>query len=89
MDEGELANLAVAPDLRGQGIAGALLDAMLSDASRRGITQVYLEVRESNTAARHLYAARGFGEIGRRKSYYRSPTEDALILRRTIDPPVN
>jgi ribosomal-protein-alanine N-acetyltransferase len=86
MDEGELANLAVAPDARGKGIGGALLDAMLSDSTARGIATVYLEVRESNAAARQLYATHGFEEVGRRIGYYRSPTEDALILRRTIKP---
>jgi ribosomal-protein-alanine N-acetyltransferase len=86
MDEGELANLAVAASDRGQGVGAALLDAMLDDASARGTLQVYLEVRESNAAARRLYASKGFEEIGRRKQYYRSPTEDALILRRTLKP---
>lgn len=86
MDEGELANLAVAPLLRGQGIGRALLDAMLADAKKRGIANVYLEVRESNVPARQLYSARGFAEVGRRKGYYRSPTEDALILRSTLEP---
>jgi ribosomal-protein-alanine N-acetyltransferase len=86
MDEGELANLAVAASDRGQGVGAALLDAMLDDASARGTLQVYLEVRESNAAARRLYASKGFEEIGRRKQYYRSPTEDALILRRTLEP---
>ena len=84
MDEGELANLAVSPAERGRGIGSALLDAMLADARGRGTAQVYLEVRESNVAARQLYAAREFEEVGRRKQYYRSPREDALILRRTI-----
>lgn len=84
MDDGELANLAVAPGDRGRGIGGALLDAMLVDASARGTSQVYLEVRESNAPARQLYAARGFEEVGRRKQYYRMPAEDALILRRTL-----
>ena len=84
VDEGELANLAVAPGYRGRGIGGALLDAMLADAGTRGITQVYLEVRESNVAARRLYAGRDFEEVGRRKQYYRNPMEDALILRRSI-----
>jgi len=89
MDEGELANLAVAPDLRGQGIGRTLLDAVLSDAESRGTAQLYLEVRESNQPARQLYATRRFEEVGRRKRYYRSPTEDALILRRTLKPKLN
>lgn len=84
MDEGELANLAVAPGDRRRGIGRALLDAMLGDAAARGTSRVYLEVRESNAAARQLYASREFEEVGRRKQYYRSPTEDALILRRTL-----
>lgn len=84
MDEGELANLAVAPGDRGRGVGRALLDAMLEDAASRGTSQVFLEVRESNVAARKLYTARDFELIGRRKRYYRSPTEDALILRRTL-----
>jgi [ribosomal protein S18]-alanine N-acetyltransferase len=86
MDEGELANLAVAPDCRGQGIGRMLLDAVIGDATGRGSSTLYLEVRESNAAARQLYASRGFEEVGRRKGYYRNPTEDALILRRTLRP---
>ncbi len=82
--EGELANLAVAPDQRRKGIARTLLDAMLNDATGRGVSEVYLEVRESNLAARHLYASRGFQEVGRRRRYYRTPEEDALILRLTL-----
>lgn len=84
MDEGELANLAVAPSERGRGIGGALLDAVLGDAASRGIAKLFLEVRESNDSARKLYEARGFEEVGRRKQYYRSPSEDALILRCTL-----
>jgi [ribosomal protein S18]-alanine N-acetyltransferase len=86
MDEGELANLAVAPDSRGKGIGTALLEAVTSDALGRGTSQLYLEVRESNSAARHMYEAAGFQEVGRRKGYYRQPVEDALILRRTLKP---
>jgi ribosomal-protein-alanine N-acetyltransferase len=84
LDEGELANLAVAPDARRRGIGRSLLDAMLDDAASRAVSRVFLEVRESNQAARHLYAQREFEHIGRRKRYYRSPVEDALILRRTL-----
>jgi [ribosomal protein S18]-alanine N-acetyltransferase len=83
-DEGELANLAVAADARRRGIGTALLEAVTGDALGRGTSQFYLEVRESNTAARQMYAAAGFEQVGRRKGYYRQPVEDALILRRTL-----
>ena len=80
-DESELANLAVAPGQRGQGVGGLLLDAALRDAHRRGAAAMYLEVRESNGVARALYASRGFEQVGRRRRYYRHPVEDALVLR--------
>jgi ribosomal-protein-alanine N-acetyltransferase len=86
LDEGELANLAVAPQTRRRGIGQALLDAVTSDALGRGTAELYLEVRESNSAARRLYEAAGFEQVGRRKRYYRQPEEDALILRRTLTP---
>ena len=80
LDEAELANLAVDPGIRGRGIGRLLLDAMLADARSRESARVFLEVRESNEAARQLYASRGFGQVGRRTKYYRGPEEDALIL---------
>ena len=85
LDEGELANLAVAPASRRRGIGRALLHAVLEDSRQRGVRELYLEVRESNVAARQLYASHEFEQVGRRKEYYRSPVEDALILRRTLD----
>jgi ribosomal-protein-alanine acetyltransferase len=81
-DEAELANLAVAPDARGEGIGRLLLDALLEAIETRGGATVYLEVRESNAAARALYLSRRFEETGRRKGYYDKPREDAVILRR-------
>jgi ribosomal-protein-alanine N-acetyltransferase len=82
MDEAELANLAVEPAARRRGVGSLLLDHMIDDAAGRGAARLFLEVRESNDAARRLYASRGFEEVGRRTKYYRSPDEDALILRR-------
>jgi ribosomal-protein-alanine N-acetyltransferase len=81
-DEGEIANLAVTPTMRRRGLAAALLDETLHEAERRGVANVYLEVRDSNDAARALYASRGFDEVGRRRKYYRMPAEDAVVLRR-------
>ena len=83
-DEGEIANIAVAPAARGRGIGAGLLDAALAEAVHRGATAVYLEVRESHAAARALYASREFATVGRRRNYYRKPPEDALVLRRDL-----
>lgn len=83
-DQGEIANIAVAPDERGRGVGRALLDSALGEAGARGISAVYLEVRDSNQRARELYASRGFEEVGRRRRYYRRPVEDAIVLRRTL-----
>ncbi|MEO8193663.1 MAG: ribosomal protein S18-alanine N-acetyltransferase [Gemmatimonadales bacterium] len=81
LDESEILNLAVEPALRGHGLGGKLLDAALSSAAERGVKSVFLEVRESNRPARRLYGSRGFEEISRRRGYYRTPVEDALVLR--------
>ena len=80
-DEAEIANIAVRKDLRGRGIGASLLDASLNEAQARGVSSVYLEVRESNAVARRLYASRGFRKVGLRRSYYRNPTENAIVLR--------
>ena len=82
--EGEIANVAVAPHARGRGIGGLLLDAAVRAAVECGAEALYLDVRESNARARALYASRGFVEVGRRRRYYRRPSEDAIVLRRAI-----
>ena len=83
-DEAELANIAVAPSVRGRGIGGGMLDVALGAAQDRGTARMFLEVRDSNLAARALYGSRGFEQVGRRKQYYRNPVEDGLVLRRTF-----
>jgi ribosomal-protein-alanine N-acetyltransferase len=81
-DEAELANLAVAPEHRGTGVAKRLLDQLLAELEVRGGATIYLEVRDSNAAAQGLYRSRGFTAAGRRKGYYRKPNEDAVVMRR-------
>jgi len=80
-DEAELANLAVEASVQGRGIGRALLSAALASAADDGVAAMYLEVRASNTAARHLYERLGFLAVGRRRGYYRQPDEDALVMR--------
>lgn len=81
-DEADLANIAVLPEIRGQGIGGKFLDKILDISREKGVLRVFLEVRESNSVARGLYLSRGFEEIGKRRKYYRNPTEDAVIMVR-------
>jgi ribosomal-protein-alanine N-acetyltransferase len=80
LDEGELANIAVRPEARGRGVGGRMLDHLLGVARDRGVRRLFLEVRESNAAARGLYETRGFREVGRRRAYYEKPREDARVL---------
>ncbi len=81
LDEGEIANLAVVPSARRRGIGRALLEGIIAEARAARVGRLFLEVRESNAAARALYAARGFQPVTRRPRYYRKPVEDAIVLR--------
>jgi ribosomal-protein-alanine N-acetyltransferase len=80
-EQGEIANIAVHPSHRGTGLGGKLLDAAVAACDAGLCEAVWLEVRVSNAEARRLYGSRGFVEIGRRRGYYRTPVEDALVLR--------
>ena len=71
----------------GEGIGGALLDGLLTEAARRGCTEVFLEVRVDNDRAQRLYRRRGFTEIGIRRGYYQPSGTDALVMRRISEPP--
>ena len=75
--EREILNLAVAPASRRQGIARELCKSFLSGFSG----SIYLEVRETNQAARNLYNSLGFEELNRRPKYYSSPPEAAIVMK--------
>ena len=79
-DEVHINNVAVRPEFRGQHIGSELLRHALHQAQQRGATVARLEVRAGNQAAQRLYRHCGFEVDGRRKKYYREPTEDALLM---------
>jgi [ribosomal protein S18]-alanine N-acetyltransferase len=79
--EWELENIVVASRSRRKGVGKALLQAFLDQVKGAGGASVFLEVRESNAAARALYESAGFHQTGRRKSYYANPAEDAVLYR--------
>lgn len=90
-DEANLFNIAVDPDYRNQGFAKTLLshliDQLMAITTPMPISTLWLEVRQSNTAAINLYHSLGFNQITIRKNYY--PTtdgkqEDAIIMAYTL-----
>ena len=84
LNEGHILNLAVHPGHRRQGIATSLIYKLLNILHRKGCSLLYLEVRVSNAPARLFYENLEFMVVGKRKSYYQSPVEDALLMFRTI-----
>lgn len=69
-DECEVLSLAVAPNLRGDGVGGLLFAGAMEQASVAGATKLFLEVAEDNDIARRLYSSRGLVPVGRRPDYY-------------------
>lgn len=79
-EEGEVLNLAVAPESRRRGEGGTLLTAAVVELRKRGVTRVFLEVRESNAAGIAFYQRHSFSQAGRREGYYREPREAAIVM---------
>ena len=81
-DEGEIERVAVHPDSRRRGYGRKLMEAMVEYSRKKGVRDMTLDVRVNNEKAINLYESCGFVEEGRRKDYYREPTEDAIIMWR-------
>ena len=82
-EEAHIATIGVTAARQGEGIGGALLDALLAEADRRSPV-VLLEVRATDEATQGLYRRRGFQPIGVRPRYYPLSGEDAVVMRREL-----
>lgn len=82
--QADVQTVAVARGAQGGGLGRVLLDALLTEAARRGAGEVLLEVRAENAAAQALYARAGFERIAVRRGYYQPGGTDALVLRRRL-----
>jgi [ribosomal protein S18]-alanine N-acetyltransferase len=80
VDEVQVLNIAVDPIQRNLGYGKALLVYAIEELRNRHASDFYLEVREGNEGARHLYRTLGFVQIGRRKKYYPENNEDAIVM---------
>jgi ribosomal-protein-alanine acetyltransferase len=79
--EWEIENIAIVGSARRRGLGTRLLGELIDLARSRGALAVFLEVRESNQAARALYEKWAFLESSRRRRYYKDPAEDAILYR--------
>lgn len=94
VDDLHLLNITVNPNMRRQGIAVRVMQALESIAGNLQIPRILLEVRPSNQTAIALYTKAGYTNLATRKAYYplESPSgqrEDALVMSKALDSLVN
>ena len=81
--ESDIMTVAVAERFRQNGIGKMLVSSLFDELSGES-DALFLEVRESNLPARRLYSSLGFYEVGKRKAYYKLPTEDAILYKKDL-----
>ena len=84
LDEAEIPNVCVKSSARKQGVGKKMMNEMIEEAKKLGISTLFLEVRESNVAARALYKSLGFAEDGIRKNFYEQPVEHAILMSKAL-----
>lgn len=88
LDEGQIANVAVRADRRGQGIGRSLMLRLLEIAKGAGVKRITLEVKDTNEIAVNLYKSLGFTVEGVRKRYYAN-RYDAYVMWLTVGEDIN
>lgn len=79
--DADVQTITIAEASRGRGRGRAMLRALLEEAVRRGVADVFLEVRADNPVAQTLYVSEGFLEIGRKPRYYQPDDVDAVVMK--------
>lgn len=83
--EGQIFNVAVRPESRGLGIGRQMMEALMAQGRKEGLTEFTLEVRIGNEAAIRLYHSLGFEDVGIRRRFYQKPVEDALLMTAQVE----
>lgn len=83
-NEVQISNIAISPEYRQMGVGEGVLRKVLVDIRQKGAEFVFLEVRPSNLSARRLYEKLGFTMLGLRRGYYRNPSEDAIVMGKSL-----
>lgn len=79
VDEGDVYNIAVRKEYRGQGVGRKILGEMVRLAGEKGVRSLTLEVRETNVPAIRLYTSFGFSNVGSRADYY-GKGQNAILM---------
>ncbi|WZH37438.1 MAG: ribosomal protein S18-alanine N-acetyltransferase [Microbacterium enclense] len=79
--DADVQTITITETARGRGRGRALLAALLDEAARREVHDVFLDVRADNPVAQALYASEGFVEVGRRARYYQPDDVDAIVMQ--------
>ena len=87
--EADVLNITVSGKVRNRGIGTRLMREIIESAKKYGVTDIHLEVRESNVAAIHLYEKLGFVRDGIRKNYYTAPVENAVTMTVRQEPQIH
>ena len=85
LDEGQISNIATHPEYRRRGLARAIMEEIDRYSLENGIVYLSLEVRESNSPARLLYASCGWSDAGIRKGFYSKPKENAVVMTKAFN----
>ncbi len=84
LDESEILEVAVSENMRRCGLGSELMEEVFGWCAKNEISQIFLEVRESNFPALAYYKKYGFAENGLRKNYYRDPLENAVLMSKKL-----
>lgn len=81
--EADITSVAVAPEYRRRGLALQLMERF-GELLPEDTESIFLEVRESNTAAIALYEKCGFLKLSVRKNFYSAPRENAVVMQKIL-----
>ena len=79
--DGDVQTIGLSAELRGHGLGRELMRQLHDEARRRGVREMFLDVRVDNPVAQGLYRSFGYEQIGVRKGYYQPDNVDALVMR--------
>lgn len=78
--EAGITNVVVDEKFRKNGIGNGIVNRLIEECEKHGVSDITLEVRESNIPALELYKKNGFVSEGKRPGFYDKPKEDAVIM---------